>query len=301
MSSDSSRERDTWSLARPSTRRSLVLAAAGALLGLAVAGLGLFTAQGTRTASVPPEDVAVVNGVPILRVDFIAQLRSVHDVSLSEATLAQKQAVLEDMITEELAVQRGIELGMAVDDTDTRSALVAAVRGQLATDVTAVVASAADLRHFYEAHREQYASEGRMTLHWYVLPATAAVHAAAAVADFRAGKPLEQVVAGHGLRSTGKVDDGEEYYFAAALHLGPRLFAIARSLKGGEVSDPIADGDGLSILVMAHNQAPEPQSFEQIQDRVREDYARDKLQSVEAANARFLRDRATIRIGLDSH
>ncbi len=243
----------------------------------------------------------MVNGVPILRVDFIAQLRSVHDVSLSEATLAQKQAVLDDMIAEELAVQRGVELGMAVDDTDTRSALVAAVRGELATDVTAVVPSDVELQHFYEAHREQYASEGRMALHWYVLPATAAVQAATAVAEFRAGTPLEQVVARHGLRSTGKVDDGEEYYFAAALHLGQHLFAVARTLRGGEVSDPIAEADGLSILVMTHNQAPEPQTFEQIQDRVREDYAREKLQSVEAANARFLRDRATIRIGLGSH
>jgi hypothetical protein len=57
---------DVWSLDRPNARRSLILCAAGALIGLGIAGLGLFTAQGTRTASVPAEDVALVNQVPIL-------------------------------------------------------------------------------------------------------------------------------------------------------------------------------------------------------------------------------------------
>ena len=290
---------ESWSLAKPSTRRSLLLAAAGALLGLVIAGFGLFTAQGTRTATVPPEDVAVVNGVPILRIDFIAQLRALDDISLAQATRAQKSAVLHDMIAEELAVQRGAELGMATDDTDTRSALVAAMRGQLATDVLATVPTDKDLRDYYAAHRQRYASEGRMTLHWFLLPTGTGARATAAVAALRAGRPLDQVIASHGLRSTGKVDDGEEYYFAAALHLGPRLFAVARALKDGQASDPVAGPEGISILVMAHNQPPVGQAFDEALDRVREDYARDRLASVEAANARFLRGRADVLIAPD--
>ncbi len=288
-----------WSFARPSTRRSLLLAAAGALAGLAIAGFGLFTAQGTRTASVPPEDVAVVNGVPILRVDFIAQLRSLDDVSPSQAAPAQKRAVLEDMIAEELAVQRGVELGMPTDDTETRSALAGAVRGQLATDVLAGVPGLGDLRHYYDAHRGHYASEGRMELHWFAVPAGAGQRATDAVAALRAGRPIEQVISAYGLRSTGKVDDGEEYYFASRIHLGERLFGIARRLKDGEVSDPVPDGTGINILAMVRNRPPVPQDFAQVLDRVREDEARDRLAAVEAANARFLRSRADVRIAQD--
>ena len=290
---------EKWSLAQPDTRRSLLLAATGALVGLVIAGFGLFTAQGTRTASVPPEDVAVVNGVPILRVDFISQLRALDEISLGQATPAQKSAVLGDMVAEELAVQRGVELGMATDDTDTRNALVAAMRGQLATDVLASVPTDAKLQRYYVDHRARYASEGRMQLHWFVLPSGAGLQATAAVAKLRAGQPLDRVVATYRLRSTGKVDDGEEYYFAAALHLGPRLFGIARKLGNGVVSDPVSTAEGIAILVMIDNQPPVAQAYGQALDRVREDYARDRLAAVEAANARFLRGRADVLVAPD--
>ena len=292
-------QRAASNLAQPNSRRALRLAAAGALIGLVIAGFGLFTAQGTRTAAVPPEDVAVVNGVPILRVDFIAQLRSLDEIAIGQATPAQKSAVLGDMIAEELAVQRGVELGMATDDTDTRSALVAAMRGQLATDVLASVPTDADLQRYYADHRARYASEGRMALHWLVLPSGGGAQALAAVAALRAGHPLAQVVAAYGLRSTGKVDDGEEYYFAAALHLGPRLFAMARTLHDGGVSDPVATPDAVNILMMVDNQPPVAQVYSLALDRVREDYARDRLAAVEAANARFLRGRADVLVAPD--
>ena len=42
-------------------RRTLLMAAAGTIVGLAIAGFGLFTAKGTSTLMVPPEDVALVN------------------------------------------------------------------------------------------------------------------------------------------------------------------------------------------------------------------------------------------------
>jgi hypothetical protein len=283
----------TWSLSQPSTRRSLLLAAAGALIGLVVAGFGLFTAAGTRTSGVPPEDVAIVNGVPILRIDYVAQLRALDDVAPSQATPQQRRAVIADMIAEELAVQRGVELGMPTDDTETRNALVAAVRGQLATDILAEVPDEAALRAYYAAHRAAYASEGRMVLRWLVAPS--ADKADAAVAALRSGMPPEHAIAAFGLKSTGKVDDGEEYYFAAKLHLGARLFAAARGLRDGEAAAP----GGADTLMMLHNRPPVAQSYDEARDRVREDYGRDRLAAVEAANARFLRARADIIVAPD--
>jgi hypothetical protein len=78
-------------LARHSERRSIILCAIGAVGGLIVAGAGLFTAQGTRIAGVPAEDVAMVNQVPILMSDYIANLRAAEGVGLDRATSAEEK------------------------------------------------------------------------------------------------------------------------------------------------------------------------------------------------------------------
>src|ERR1700728_564111 len=90
--------------------RSMTLCAIGAVVGLAIAGVGLFSARGTATHNVPPEDIALVNQRPVLRSDFVTQMEGEAAESFDQATGAEKLKVLDDMIREELLVQRGLEL-----------------------------------------------------------------------------------------------------------------------------------------------------------------------------------------------
>ena len=78
--------RDWFDLTRVNSRRALALMALGALTGLFLAGLALFTAKGTSTLIVPPEDVALVNQQPIARSDYMGQLRTLYDVDPAHAT-----------------------------------------------------------------------------------------------------------------------------------------------------------------------------------------------------------------------
>ncbi len=278
----------------PSEKRSLILCAVGAVAGLVVAGAGLFTAQGTRVAGVPPEDVAIVNQVPILMSDYTAQLRALYDVGLDQATPAQKRKALDAMIREELYVQRGVELGVQNDVVEVRTALVGAVEGQQAVDADATQPTEAALRDFFRAHPGNYANEGVMTLTDYLAPSLD--QAGAAVAAMRAGLPVAAAAAAHGLRDTGKTSDGEEFYFAARIHLGARLFAAARGLGNGQVSDPLPAPDGVHVLAMAHNVPPTSQPFERVRPRVIEDYRADKVARMQAGADAFLRKRADIQI-----
>jgi parvulin-like peptidyl-prolyl isomerase len=286
---------EEWSLARPDARRSLILCATGAILGLAIAGFGLFTAEGTRTASVPAEDAAVVNQIPILRSDFLQQLRALHDVDLSRATPAQKKQVLDDMIREELYVQRGVELGMANDDVDVRTALVAATEGQTALDATTAGATDEELRAYFNAHRGAYAGEGTIELADWLVPIGQESRASAIAAALRGGATPQS----QSLVTSGKVDDGQEYYFAARIHLGPALFDAAVPLKDGEASAPFAVAGRTHILVMKHNRPPPPVVFEKVRDQVFGNFVRDKIARLEQGNARFLRKRADIKIAPD--
>jgi parvulin-like peptidyl-prolyl isomerase len=281
--------------------RSLLIFAAGAVIGLGVAGFGLFTAKGGSTRLVPPEDVALVNQRPILLSDFNAQLEAQYAIPLAQITPAERRATLSDMIREELFVQRGLELDMPSSDPDTRAALVAAVEQQVAANVTAQKLSEAQLRAYYDAHRDKYASEGTLTLRDLMLApggrspdqVLAVVHQAAAA--LAAGQPPERVAAAYGLKESGKVS-GEEFYFAARIHLGEALFDVARRLADGAVSVPVVQPDGVHLIVMVHNVPPVPQPFADAEPRVELDMAKDLQTRVTDGELKYLKAKADILI-----
>jgi hypothetical protein len=289
----SSAASSVWSIRTPSSRRSLLFCAAGALLGLAMAGVSLFTAKGTRTSSVPAEDIALVNGVPVLMSDYVAQLRALYDVSLAQASRDQKTKVLEDMIREELYVQRGIELGMQTDSTEVRSALVGAVESQATIEAGMVPPGEPELRALYESRKDAYADEGTMTLTDYVSnekPPPGSMQL------LRAGGGGEVVAQRLGLVSSGAVDGGQEFYFAARIHLGERLFEVARTMQPGQVSDPIEAAGKWHVLVMHQNTQPAPAPFNEVIDRLRNDYVAMEAKRLQARTERFLRQRAEVAV-----
>ncbi len=269
-------------------KRALVLCAAGAVIGLLIAGFGLFTSSGTRTGVVPPDDVAVVNGVPILMSDYTALLSATYSVPLDKATPQQKKTVLDSMIREELYVQRGIELGMQTDVIEVRGALVQAVEAQQTADVIAAGFSDAELNAYYLAHRSSYATEGQIFLDDYIAPD--AVTANAGAAALKAGEPPK------GLTKTALFSDGTEFYFAAKIHLGDALFANAVRLSAGMVSDPIQAPDGYHVLMMHLNTPPQSLPFDSVKDRVLKDMRDSETQRLSGSSLTYLRKRADILI-----
>src|ERR1700723_559591 len=196
-----------------SSRRSFVLMGGGALLGLLMAGYSLFTARGTSTLIVPPEDVALVNQQPISRSDYLLQLQTLYAVDLAHATAAQRRKVLDDMIREELFVQRGKELDVASIDPDVRAAMVNSVELEIAADAITAQPSEAQLHGYYAAHQARYASEGIMTLRDYLFRAGDANVAAAAADLLKSSPPTPALLAQWHAADSGRVS-GEEFYFA---------------------------------------------------------------------------------------
>lgn len=279
--------------AQVSHSRSFMLLGLGAVVGLALAGVALFTAKGTASHSLPPEDVALVNNQPILMADFIGQVEAVYGAPFGQASRAQKLKTLDDMIREELFVQRGLELGMPSSDPDTRNALVAAVEQQVVEDVTSQNPTDAELMAYFDAHRARYADEGRMTVTDYVSPDAKAVRAAAA--EIAAGASAPAAAGRHGLKDSGKTS-GEEFYFAARLHLGAALFQAAEALASGQVSAPIPQPDGVHLLAMAVNRTPAPQSFADARPKVLNDFKSEAEKRLQAADETYLRGKSDILI-----
>ena len=296
-------EEGAWNaFSHRSAPRSLWLAAAGSVAGLAIAGFSLFSAKGTAIRVTPPEDVALVNQQPILRSDFIAQVQAQFSEPFDQSTSAQRRKVLDDMIHEELVVQRGLELGFPSNDPDTRAALVAAVEQQAVADVTTDQPDDQQLSAFYATDPSRYASDGIMTVRDLLVPlgpgqdgAKAAEKGAQAIAAVRHGQALDAAMAAFGLQDTHKTN-GEEFYFAALIHLGPRLFEVAKALRSGQVSDPVAMPDGVHLLAMTANTQPALRPFADVREQVLNDYKRARETKLRSSEEQYLHDKAQILI-----
>jgi parvulin-like peptidyl-prolyl isomerase len=279
-------------------RRSFIFLGCGCLLGLLMAGYSLFTARGTSTLIVPAEDVALVNQQPISRSDYLQQLQTLYGVDLQHATAPQRRKVLDDMIREELFVQRGKELDVASTDPEVRSALVNAVELEIAADAITTQPTEAALRTYYAAHRGRYASEGIMIVRDFVMASNDSRSAAALAIALKSSPPLPPLLAQWRAADSGKVS-GEEFYFAAKIHLGDALFEAARDLADGGVSAPIPRPDGVHVLYMIKNTQPVPIDFGAARDQVLTDYRKDSIERLRIADESFLRRRANVLIADD--
>ncbi|HLH98251.1 MAG TPA: peptidylprolyl isomerase [Xanthobacteraceae bacterium] len=293
-----------WDFKQVNPVRSTVCFGLASFIGLAIAGFGLFTAKGTTTHVVPPENVALVNQRPILRTDFIAQTEAELGKTFSEATLEERLKVLDEMVREELFVQRGLELDFPGTDPDTRTALVAAVEQQVVADVTTHKPADAELEKYFDEHRGNYSTEGTMVLHNLVLPkasgADAEAMVAKAAAALRAKTPLEEVEKTYGLHEVvPEHASGEQFYFAQRIHLGDALYEQALALNDGDVSEPMAAADGIHIIQMIKHVKPLPLTFDRVRSQVLNDYIMAEKTRLEDADLRYLREKADILIADD--
>jgi uncharacterized protein (DUF2249 family) len=298
---------------KPSVRRSMALLAFGALTGLVIAGYGLFTAKGTRSYAVPPEAIALVNQRQILRSDFMTQTQAQFTVPFAQTTREQRERVIEDMISEELMVQRGLEIDLPSYDPDVRNALVAGVELEVTADVLAQQPTREELHTYYEQHKDKYSSEGTMQLRDLVVK-TDATHSlgaarttvASAIAALRAGKPIDAVIARFNLIDSGRfmeaghVNLGDIFQFAVRIKSDDAIYNATLLLKDGEVSEPIEESDGVHLIYMMRHRFPVAQTFEQASNRVWRDVKSEAQAKVNAANIAYLRSRADIIVAPDS-
>jgi hypothetical protein len=281
----------------------MTLYAIGALVGLAAAGYELLSARGTETREVPAENVALVNQQPILRSDFITQVESETGLPFENTTRKDKLRVLDEMVDEELKVQRGLELNFAETDQDTRNALSNVVDQQMVVEVSIRQPTDQELINYYDSHKAQYQTPGAMTVCDLVITGSNREsdqlldRAGVAVAALRAGNSLPQMAERYGLVNKNNCESN--FYFAIQIHLGDQLYDAAKALATGAVSNPIRTGDDVHILQMINNTVPVAESYGDARDQVWGDYKTYREAQIRTGTMRFLRHRAKILIASD--
>jgi hypothetical protein len=304
------RSRFTWgALFNALTRepgRPLWLPLLGAVLGLCVAGIGLLRRAPLIIAAVPPGYVAMVNGRGILMSDFMAQATdSTGKDDFSQTTPAERHRVLHDMIDEELLVQRGLVLDLPETTTEVRGVIAAGVDTQVAQPAVSVSVTEEDLRNFYQAHQGDFTTAGSMDVKDIVLhvggyenanqtTAQAESDATEAAYQLRAGADPDYVMNHFGFVDSGRMDGTRQLDFAAKLHLGEKLYAVARRLEDGQVSDPVTDHDGVHLLLMQQRIPERVADFNTARDRVYSEYKDSQRRRAAEENLVILRREARI-------
>jgi len=289
-----------WSLLKVGPRRSLLIYALGAALGLGLAGFALFTAKGTTVKSFPPEDVALINGRQILTSDFRTQTQIEAGVPFAQTTREQRLKVLNEMINEELLVQRGLEVDLAATDPDVRSAMVAGVDLQVDADVIAQQPTPAELTAYYNKHIDKYSTDGVMRVVDVAMPiGTGKVEDALAKAQeaskaLSGGASMQAVQAKYGLKDSGRIDSGDNFDFAVKAKLGPDIYAAVKDLKPGQASAPVKQPDGLHVVVVTKRVQSVKLDFAKAQDEVWQDFKKDARDTNERNNLKYLKGKADI-------
>jgi parvulin-like peptidyl-prolyl isomerase len=283
--------------------RSLALFALGTALGLGIAAYGLFNAPGTRIAGVPAEDVALINGRHILRSDFITQTQLETSLPFAQTTAAQRRKVLNDMINEEILVQRGLEVDLAASDPDVRMAMVTGVQLQVDADILALEPGDDVLQKYYADHMDKYSGEAILALRDFIIRPSEDVPQGEAMAKakqaaeaFRKGGATDNIAASFGLMDSGKIDRGDTFDFAVKIKLEPALYQAATKLEAHQSSDPIVVGGLIHVVMMEKHDRPAKRTFANVRDAVMQDFKRDEQTRVEQANLQYLKSKADIQL-----
>jgi len=284
--------------------RPAALAVAAALAGLIAAGLDVSRTAHREATFVPPGDVALVNGEPILMSDFTTQTEREVGQPFAQTTPSQRAHVLHEMVDEELMVQQGLALNLPEQNTELRTALVDSVNAQVTAPVLNAQPSDDELKAYYAAHRDHYASEGSMSLTDLVLhvggfenadqtTGQAMADAQQAAYDLRSGAAVDYVEQHFGFIDNNKAG-GLDADFAVKIYLGPKLYAVAQTLSDGQISDPVANSDGVHLLLMHQHIFPVFTGFEGVRNNVLNDYRASQENLAKGQNLNFLRRRAQI-------
>ena len=133
--------------------------AAGALIGLLVAGYGILR-QSDADAELPPDVVAMVNETTIARDIYERALSRLAEPDSARA----KAAILRRLVEDELLVQRGVELGMTESDSAVRSAIVNSLVASVTAEADAASPTDEQLMQYLADNAERFSYTSQLSV-----------------------------------------------------------------------------------------------------------------------------------------
>lgn len=270
----------------------------GALLG----ACGEVDSGGRKT--IPPRDVvAVVNGQAITRDAFEHYVESAPEGGETASVDAEiRRRLLLRMVDEELLFQRAIALGLHRRDPAAHRAILSAVIASVTSGGEVAEPDEATLRSHYEEHPPRIDGPERF--------AVEVVHvgdggreeeevrreAEEVASRLREGVDVEAVLASTPDSSVLAAAASPLPLESLAQRAGPAVTDAVSQLSPGEVSDPLRDEVGYTVVALRERHPPQAVPFEEVRGEVRSAYLRQRREQALRETLEKLRGGAKIRV-----
>lgn len=282
----------------PSSRRPPVLLIAGAVVGIALALVGLLQ-RPSDFGALRPNVIARVGDVEIDAKGYGRALDALARDRRSPPDAAERRRVLERLIDEELLVQRALDLGMARVDRTLRAGLVDALIASVTAEARDAEPSRVELERFYAEQPDVFRQPGRVRVREVFVRVAddedaARRRAATARARVASGEPIGAVAAALGDGAIAAVPDVLLPLAKLRDYVGPTALRAVLALDAGEVSAPVRSGGGYHVLELVERSEPFVPAFAGMEAAVRAEYRRRAGEQALAEYLVDLRTRASI-------
>lgn len=255
------------------SRWPIFLLAMGALLGFALALIGVFE---SAPSVLPAGVVAKINGRPISDTELQAAIRRVERVKGYGLTKNERRELLSSIIEERLLLQHGLDIGLLESNVAVRKAMVDAVMASVVAEVESAVINEADLARFYKNNTEYFTPAPKIHLQrldfYGVSAAERAENARARLINNESIKSVKES-ADTSLKEPPNSLVPED---KMRLYFDSKLFAALSLLDSGDISEPLSIEGGVTLLVVVSRMAPQMPAFETIREQVEVTFQRQK-------------------------
>lgn len=146
-----SNNRDNTGIKQPDFRWLIL----GALAGLVTAGYGILR-QDTTAQEMPDTAIARVNETMISRDRFEREQERFSDSTGNALSLSDQALLLDNLVDEELLLQRGLALGMAQSDVTVRTAIINSLVASVTAEADAATPSDEELSAYLVDNADRF-------------------------------------------------------------------------------------------------------------------------------------------------
>lgn len=244
------------------------------LAGLAGLLMAIYTAlfSGDRLSNMPDDAIVVINDRTISRTDYNARLTALEVDKRNPLTAEDRLRIFQNMIDEELLLQRALELRLPENSPLLRKRVI---EEAMAFAVASAKIEASDdiLKDHFETHQNRFVTPETYKIMGFRI----GEHEADTIAaKLREGEAFEKVMSNNGAQA---INLPSSFLPAVKIldYVGEAPLRVLKTMEAGEIAGPInlpGDKETYLYLWLVEKRGGKAPAFSDIQSQIRNDWQR---------------------------